>query len=208
MGTSGKLSVLPTLVPKLLTWSAGSCSAAQPCPSLEEVTLEKGWVPSGMESRSVWGMNPSSPPAPGGRPGTSPAPTQTVLLSAAQVRTQGGVLNTGAVLGAGEQGRDLAGLGVRPGGVMLSSAVSSYAGKDTETNVPLLFHTQEFGAGLQKSSGWGQRDSAPLVTAAAPLGAVVQGSMPAALSQCPGAKGTTGIPLEMELLPVCRCDKG
>ena len=117
MGTSGKLSVLPTLVPKLLTWSAGSFSVVQPCLSLEEVTLEKGWVPSGTESCSVWGMNPSSHPAPGGPPGTSPAPTQAALLSPAQVRTRGGVLNPDAVLGAGEQSRGHVGTGVRTGGV-------------------------------------------------------------------------------------------
>ena len=71
---------------------------------------------------------------------------------------------------------------------MFSSAVFSYAGKDTEANVPLLFCPQEFGAGLQKGSGWGQRDCVPLITVVAPLGAVVQGSVPGALSQCAGAK--------------------
>ena len=94
-GTSGKLSVLHTLVPKLLTWSAGSCSVAEPCLSLRQLTLEKGSVPCGTESCSVWGMNPSSSPAPGGPPGSSPAPTRTALLSPAHVRTQGGALNTG-----------------------------------------------------------------------------------------------------------------
>ena len=73
-GTSGKLSVIHTLVLKLLTWSAGSCSVAQPCLSLRQLTLEKGSVPCGTESCSVWGMNPSSSPAPGGPPGSSPAP--------------------------------------------------------------------------------------------------------------------------------------
>ena len=108
-GTSGKPSVTQTLVPKLPPWSAGSCSAAQPCLSLGQLTLEKGMVPSGTESCSVWGMNPFLLPAPGDPQGTSPAPTQRMPVSPAHVRTQGGVLNTGGVLRMGEQGKDCAG---------------------------------------------------------------------------------------------------
>jgi len=95
MRTCGKLSVTHTLVPKLLTWSAGSCSVAWPCLSLRHLPLDEESVPSGMESCSVWGMNPSLPSAPGSPPGTNPAPMQRALLSPAHVRTQGGVLNTG-----------------------------------------------------------------------------------------------------------------
>ena len=123
-GTSGKLCVTQTLVPKPLTWSAGSCSVAWPCPSLRQLTLEKGSVPSGTESCCVWGMNPFSCPAPKDPPGTGPAPM--LPVSPAHVRTQGGVLHTGGVLGMGEQGRDFAVLSVRTGGVMwLSRALNS-----------------------------------------------------------------------------------
>lgn len=95
IGTSGKLSVTPTLVPKLPTWSAESCSVAQPCLSPGQLTLEKGLVPCGTESCSVWGMNPFSAPAPRGPPGTSPAPTRMLPVSPAHVRTQGRVLPPG-----------------------------------------------------------------------------------------------------------------
>lgn len=100
-GKGGNLSVTHTLVPKLLMWSAEIFSVAEPCPSPEQVPLEKGPVPSGTESCSVWGMNPPSPPAPRGLLRTSPAPRQALLLSAAHVRAQGRLLDTECVPGTG-----------------------------------------------------------------------------------------------------------
>ena len=90
-----------TLVPKLLMWSAEIFSVAQPCPSPEQVPLEKGPVPPGTESCSAWGTNPASPPAPRGPLATSPAPRQALLLSPAHVRAQGGLLDADCVPGTG-----------------------------------------------------------------------------------------------------------
>ena len=111
METSGEQSVTHTLVSKLPMLSAGSCSVAQPCPSPGELTLERGSVPSGTESCSVWGTNPSSPPAPGSPSAARPAPMRTMLVSPAHVSTWGGgvkCLPRAVRCGAGEQGSDRA----------------------------------------------------------------------------------------------------